>query len=136
MALLFGPCGLKHPSFYTQAGRLRVDCHRNKSGDGRFVEKRSSISQTASRAEVPKMTPRTTIPLRSGNRMPVLGLGTWQLTRSTATTIAEALELGYSMIDTSGDYGTQQGIGRGVRESGVGRQSLCLVTKVEETDNA
>ncbi len=82
------------------------------------------------------MTPRTTIPLRSGNRMPVLGLGTWQLTRSTATTIAEALELGYSMIDTSGDYGTQQGIGRGVRESGVGRQSLYLVTKVEETDNA
>ena len=68
--------------------------------------------------------------------MPVLGLGTWQLTEDTASTVARALELGYRMIDTSGDYGTQPGIGEAVRSTGAERDSFYLVTKVEETDNA
>lgn len=75
-------------------------------------------------------------PLRSGNRMPLLGLGTWQLTDRTPDTIAHALELGYPMIDTSGDYGTQPGIAEGIRRSRVARESLYIVTKVEETDDA
>lgn len=82
------------------------------------------------------MNRETTIPLHSGNQMPILGLGTWQLTKDTAATVARALELGYPMIDTSGDYGTQPGIGEGIRSSGADRDSVYLVTKVEETDNA
>ena len=76
------------------------------------------------------------ISLSSGNRMPVLGLGTWQLTKDTAATVSRALELGYAMIDTSGDYGTQPGIGEAIRSTGRERDSFYLVTKVEETDNA
>lgn len=75
-----------------------------------------------------------TVTLRSGNRMPPLGLGTWQLTRDTAGTVAAALRAGYRMIDTSGDYGTQPGIAEGIESSGVDRSNLYLVTKVEETD--
>ncbi|HEX2177963.1 MAG TPA: aldo/keto reductase [Actinomycetota bacterium] len=78
----------------------------------------------------------TRIDLRGGSRMPVLGLGTWQLTRDTAQTIATAIELGYRLIDTSGDYGTQPGIARGIRDSGVNRSDLYVTTKVEETDDA
>ncbi len=68
--------------------------------------------------------------------MPVLGLGTWQLTDDTAATIEAALKLGYRMIDTSGDYGTQPGIGEGIRRAGVRRSDIYLVTKAEETDDA
>jgi diketogulonate reductase-like aldo/keto reductase len=78
----------------------------------------------------------TRIDLRGGSRMPVLGLGTWQLTRDTAQTIATAIELGYRLIDTSGDYGTQPGIARGIRDSGVDRSELYVTTKVEETEDA
>jgi 2,5-diketo-D-gluconate reductase A len=77
----------------------------------------------------------TRIDLRGGGRMPVLGLGTWQL-RDTPQTVATALELGYRLIDTSGDYGTQPGIARGIRDSGVDRSELYVTTKVEETDDA
>lgn len=78
----------------------------------------------------------TTIGLHTGRQMPVIGLGTWQLTDDTAGTVADALTLGYRMIDTSGDDGTQTGIGAGIRRSGIDRDTLYLVTKVEETDDA
>lgn len=75
-------------------------------------------------------------PLRSGNRMPLIGLGTWQLTDHTSDAVAHALEIGYPMIDTSGDYGTQAGIGRALRDAGTARESIYIITKVEETDDA
>ncbi|HZD51439.1 MAG TPA: aldo/keto reductase [Woeseiaceae bacterium] len=82
------------------------------------------------------MDARSTLPLYTGNRMPVFGLGTWQLTKDTANTVARALELGYPLIDTSSDYGTQPAIGEAIRRSGAPRDSFYLVTKVEETDDA
>jgi 2,5-diketo-D-gluconate reductase A len=82
------------------------------------------------------MEPGSTIELRTGRRMPIIGLGTWQLTDDTAGTVEEAFRLGYFMIDTSGDYGTQPGIAEGIRHSGVGRDAIYLVTKVEEYEDA
>jgi diketogulonate reductase-like aldo/keto reductase len=78
----------------------------------------------------------STRPLHTGRGMPVLGLGTWQLTDDTAGSVAEALRLGYRMIDTSGDYGTQSGIGDAIRRSGLHREQIYLVTKVEEDEDA
>ena len=78
----------------------------------------------------------STFSLHTGRDMPVLGLGTWLLTKDTPGTIAAAFELGYKMIDTSGDYGTQPGIGEGIRKSGIERDGFYLVTKVEEDDDA
>jgi 2,5-diketo-D-gluconate reductase A len=68
--------------------------------------------------------------------MPVLALGTWQLTNNTAEAVAFALGKGYTMIDTSGDYGTQPGIAEGIKKSGLKRDDFYIVTKVEETDDA
>lgn len=82
------------------------------------------------------MNKESKVLLRTGNEMPVLGLGTWQLRKDTAGTVARAFELGYSMIDTSGDYGTQPGIGEGLRKSGLPRERAYIVTKIEEDDDA
>ncbi len=65
-----------------------------------------------------------------------MGLGTWQLTNDTAGAVEQALELGYRMIDTSGDYGTQPGVGDGFRRSGVRRDEVFITTKVEEDEDA
>jgi 2,5-diketo-D-gluconate reductase A len=78
----------------------------------------------------------STVPLMSGRNMPVLGLGTWQLNHQTVETIARAIEAGYRMIDTSGDYHTQRGIGEALRAAGCPRESVFLSTKVEETGDS
>jgi diketogulonate reductase-like aldo/keto reductase len=82
------------------------------------------------------MNAQSTVTLLTGNKMPVIGLGTWRLMIDTPGTVQEALELGYRMIDTSGDYGTQPGVGEGIRQSGLSRDKLYIVTKIEETDDA
>jgi 2,5-diketo-D-gluconate reductase A len=74
--------------------------------------------------------------LASGSQMPLLGFGTWELRHHTEAVVAAALEAGYRLIDTSGDYHTQQGIGAALRASGLARETVFLVTKIEETENA
>lgn len=76
------------------------------------------------------------VTLRTGRQMPVIGLGTWELTHDTADVIKRALDNGYRMIDTSGDYGTQPGIAKGLKQSGRDRRDYYIVTKIEEDDNA
>lgn len=74
--------------------------------------------------------------LHTGNEMPALGLGTWELTRDTAGTLLRAFELGYRMIDTAADYGSQPGIGEAIRRSALGRDAIYLIAKVEEDEDA
>lgn len=77
-----------------------------------------------------------TVSLSTGRSMPVIGLGTWQLTHDTVGTVQAALEMGYRMIDTSGDYGTQPGIGEALQRADIERNQAYLVTKVEEDEDA
>ena len=82
------------------------------------------------------LNPQSTVTLHTGRKMPVIGLGTWKLTDNTAEDVEFAINLGYRMIDTSGDYGTEPGIAEALAQAGVDRPSLYLVTKVEEYENA
>jgi diketogulonate reductase-like aldo/keto reductase len=82
------------------------------------------------------MDATATVRLHTNRSMPVIGLGTWQLTDDTAVTIEEAVALGYRMIDTSGDYGTQPAIGQAIDRAPIDRAELYLVTKVEEDEDS
>jgi len=68
--------------------------------------------------------------------MPVLGLGTWMLTSHTRDLVANALRLGYRMIDTSGDYHTQSGIGIALTELAPPRDEIFITSKVETDQDA
>lgn len=78
-----------------------------------------------------------TVTLDTGTEMPVLGLGTWQLTGDDAVEGARhALELGYRLIDAADDYYNQRELGEGMRSSPVDRDELFVVSKVEEDEDA
>ena len=65
----------------------------------------------------------------NGARMPAIGFGTSQL-GDCADVVAKALELGYRHIDTAWKYGSEKGVGTGIRASGVPRSEIFLTTKV------
>lgn len=72
------------------------------------------------------------VTLANGFAMPVLGFGTWQLPADGTTyqTVRWALELGYRHIDTAQAYGNEHEVGRAIKESGIPRSEICLVTKL------
>jgi 2,5-diketo-D-gluconate reductase B len=65
----------------------------------------------------------------SGARIPAIGFGTSQL-GDCGDVVANALELGYRHIDTAWKYGSEKGVGVGIRRSGVARSEIFLTTKV------
>jgi len=64
-----------------------------------------------------------------GAAIPVIGFGTSML-GDCGDVVATALRLGYRHIDTARKYGTERGIGQGMRASGVARQDIFVTTKV------
>ena len=75
-----------------------------------------------------------TVELGSGRRMPLLGLGTWQLRgRAAVDAVRRALEVGYRHIDTATMYGNESQIGQAIAESGVPRAELFVTTKLPQS---
>jgi diketogulonate reductase-like aldo/keto reductase len=69
--------------------------------------------------------------LRDGNRIPVLGLGVWQVPNGPQCVgaVRDALELGYRHVDTAQAYGNEESVGRALRDSGVPRDEVFITTK-------
>ena len=69
--------------------------------------------------------------LADGNRIPLLGLGVWQVPNGAecVDAVRWALELGYRHIDTAQAYGNEESVGQGLRESGVPRGEVFITTK-------
>jgi 2,5-diketo-D-gluconate reductase B len=93
-------------------------------------ENQSAYSTVFSPSATARMSPEN-IPVLTahGCAMPQIGFGTSQL-GDCADLVATALKLGYRHIDTAWKYGSEKGVGAGIRTSGVPRREIFLVTKV------
>lgn len=76
------------------------------------------------------------VKLNNGIEMPMLGFGTYLAKDGNETTSAvkEALKVGYRHIDCAKIYNNEQSVGKGIKESGVPREDIFLVSKVWNTD--
>src|SRR5690349_8258779 len=80
--------------------------------------------------EEPSMTYAPTVDLRNGAELPVLGLGTWPLRGAEcASAVRTAIESGYRLVDTAENYRNEDGVGQGLRDSGLPREDLFITTK-------
>lgn len=74
---------------------------------------------------------RETYKLNNGVDIPKVGLGTWLIDNDkVGEAVKEAIKLGYRHIDTAQAYGNEEGVGKGIKESGVDRKELFVVSKV------
>ena len=73
--------------------------------------------------------------LNNGNKMPLLGLGVYDMHAAEAIEAVRcAIETGYRLIDTAAMYENEKQIGEGVRQSGVSRDEIFITTKVNNPD--
>lgn len=71
----------------------------------------------------------------NGARIPLIGLGTWDLRGKACTSmVEEALRLGYRHIDTAAMYRNEEAVGEGLRASGIKRDDVFITTKVWSSD--
>ena len=76
----------------------------------------------------------THITLNNGIEMPLVGLGTYQLSSEDAqASTTYALDNGYELIDTANFYVNERGVGRGMRASSKAREDIFLETKIWPT---
>jgi 2,5-diketo-D-gluconate reductase B len=68
-------------------------------------------------------------------RLPAVGFGTWPLRgRECREAVAHALTVGYRHLDTARMYRNEGEVGAGLRDSGVDRGDVFVVTKVRPGD--
>lgn len=71
------------------------------------------------------------VTLNDGLVMPTNGLGTYSLKGQTCVdSVAAALAAGVRLIDTAYMYGNEAEVGRAIRESGVPRDEVFVITKL------
>ena len=80
-----------------------------------------------------------TVKLNSGYEMPILGIGTYQLSNIQAeNSVYWALKAGMRLIDTARIYGNEEGVGRGIRRAikdGIcKREEIVVTTKMWTSD--
>lgn len=82
------------------------------------------------------MAVEQTYTLSNGVKIPKMGMGVWQVPNaSVPALVKQAAEFGYRLIDTARVYENEQGVGEGVRECGIPRDEMFVVTKIPPSLN-
>ena len=67
--------------------------------------------------------------------MPLAGFGTWKVKGHTAReAVLAAIAAGYRHLDTATMYGNEDEVGQALRDSGIDRSEVFLVTKIRPSD--
>ena len=71
------------------------------------------------------------IKLSNGVQMPLLGYGVFKVgPQECERCVADALSVGYRLIDTAQAYFNEEGVGAAIAKSGIKREDIFLTTKV------
>ncbi|EON61439.1 glycerol dehydrogenase Gcy1 [Coniosporium apollinis CBS 100218] len=77
---------------------------------------------------------KKTFTLNTGDKIPAIGLGTWQSSRGQVRdAVKVALQKGYRHIDTALAYGNEEEVGQGIKDSGIPREEIWVTTKLDNT---
>ena len=80
---------------------------------------------------------RTTIKLNNGIKIPILGLGMWQIPNGKVCeeAVLAGLSAGYRHIDTAAIYENEESVGNAIRKSNIARKEIFAATKLWNDDH-
>ena len=72
------------------------------------------------------------VKLNNGVDMPILGFGVFQVKdlAECERSVADAIDVGYRLIDTAQSYGNEEAVGKAIKKSPVAREDLFITTKL------
>ena len=72
------------------------------------------------------------VKLNNNVEIPILGFGVFQITDQAECerSVIDAIEVGYTHIDTAASYMNEEAVGRGIKQSGIPREDLFVTTKL------
>jgi D-xylose reductase len=87
------------------------------------------------------MIPMTSIELRTGDRLPSVGLGMWKVDKGAAAgLVSDAVDAGYRHLDCACDYGNEAEVGAGLKrvlsDGRCSREDLWVTSKLWNTYHA
>lgn len=74
--------------------------------------------------------------LNTGNEIPAIGFGTWQLAAGdhAQSAVTQAITAGYRLLDTARIYNNEKSVGQAIKNSDIKRQNLFVTTKLWPQD--
>ena len=105
--------------------------NKDKSNQG-ALETNFNNTDNLEEREVREFNFKTkTVTLNSGYEMPLNGIGTYSLTGDECyNSIISALNSGVRLIDTAYMYHNEEEISRAIRDSGIPREEIFVITKI------
>jgi 2,5-diketo-D-gluconate reductase A len=90
----------------------------------------AALRDTQVKSSIPMVT------LNNGIAMPMLGFGTNSLGGDVCVRcVADAISVGYRLIDTAHVYGNEEFVGEGIKQSGIYREELFITSKLWVDDS-
>jgi 2,5-diketo-D-gluconate reductase A len=73
-----------------------------------------------------------TVKLNNDVEIPILGFGVFQIAdpAECERSVVDAIQTGYSHLDTAASYMNEEAVGKGIKRSGVAREKLFITTKL------
>lgn len=99
---------------------------------GKAMEAKTSSTNGSPKGTVSIFDDKTKlVTLNSGYEMPVYGLGTYSLHGDVCVnSVTAALSSGVRLIDTAHIYGNEREVGEAIRNSGIPREEIFVITKL------
>lgn len=81
--------------------------------------------------------PAPLLKMLHGHSIPALGLGTWPLLgEECEVAVRRALQSGYRLVDTAFQYQNEEAVGRGIRTSGIARDTVFISSKFNKESHS
>ncbi|CAF0899080.1 unnamed protein product [Adineta ricciae] len=95
-----------------------------------------TLSKRRTRTSKQIVSGNATLRLIDGNRIPLFGLGLYEVDGSSWTTrlVKSAITMGYRLFDTAEVYENEHELGEGIRKSSVAREQVYITSKVYTTE--
>ena len=133
---LFSSCGMQpnqKSSAEKETGQIK-SIGTEEQVEGNSADRDSAPAQeddSAMKRDITFDFETKTVTLNSGYQMPIYGIGTYSLTDSECVdSVTAALENGVRLIDTAYMYHNEESVGEAVRNSGIPREEIFVITKL------